>query len=796
MIHGILIKDLIDKKRVLKALACPEESSVYKDTANLLEKTLTDLEHMVEVWTGIEIIPLKEPYTSIIETNAGSKLGIAGISLGDRITEKSRALFEQGDYLEGYLMDLATDELIFQISNVVKKELEKKLQLNTCGQVRIISPGDGDVPLVFQKHILADLKKRGSVPIEITDNMMLKPVKSMLFIVGVTRNQETSSSEHFCQKCFLTNCLFREESSIEITLPGKENSTFRHCKENNLLTTLLQKINVPSPCGGNGICGKCVIRVVEGQLKITDADRRLFSEEELSRGYRLACCAYPDASCSISLEFEVSKECDAEIGFISSVDKPKSRVKLINVVMDEKPPSYAGSALKQLLEVTGVNASFSLKTLKRFSEIVGGSSKNENATLALREGTVIAAFSEPVNVYGLTLDIGTTTIAMALVNLETGELTTSHAVMNLQNACGADVITRIQFASKSPDHLKKIKQKLEESLRSGIRELCETADVEMAQIMETVIVGNTTMVHLMLGLECHSLGQSPFTPVTISGHYYSMEELCGIEGMVTPAMVLPSVSAFIGSDLIAGLLNCDIHRDSEISLLIDLGTNGEIAMGHKDKILCLSTAAGPALEGASISRGMASVRGAINTVHFESNIVKFTTIGGDEPAGICGSGAVDIVRGALEKEIIDETGKIVEEYQGTITIAMDKKGNPIVFTQKDVREVQLAKAAIRTGIDILIKQFGCREEEIKKVCLSGGFGNRTNQKSLLATGILPSIFEDRIIPVGNGALGGAVKVLMNRDSQNDFSAIIDSIKHIEISQDPEFNDLFVDHMNF
>lgn len=786
---------LIDKKRILKALKSSESSKAYNDTMMLFESIIDRLPALINGWTGYQIIRIKKPYDTIKAINAGSKIGIAGVSLGSRISEESSRLFEEGEYLEGYLLDLVSDELIFQMGNTLKMEISQRMQTEAeC--IRVVTPGEGQVSLIFQQEILEDLKKSQKVPIELTESMMLKPAKSMLLMVGEPQSCEASAGNHFCQSCSLKDCLFRDDPAIEVSILGKEEIIINHQKEDNLLNSILKRIDAPSPCGGNGKCGKCAVKFEKGSTNITEADRQFFSQMELDAGYRLACCAYPQIDCSVTLAFEELKDCSAEVTFLMNVEKPKPGTKLVRVEIEEKPKSFVESVQEQIMEKEGIEVAFTLSGLKAFSEITGGPDHHKNAILAIRKEKIIAAFAEPAKIYGLAIDIGTTTIALALLNLENGKIISSHSVVNKQKMYGADVISRILYASKSHEHMETIKYKVVESLQGGIGDLCQKAGINRKHIMETVIAGNTTMTHLLLGLSCYSLGQSPFTPVAMSTQEYALDQLIELGEINTPAMIMPGVSGFVGGDIVSGLWSCNMHKDSELSMLIDLGTNGEMVIGGNGKMLCLSTAAGPALEGASISRGMASVRGAINTVRIQGEKVYTTIIGGEVPVGICGSGVVDIVSEALRCQMIDDTGKLLEKYGGSIIIARDIQGEDILFTQKDIREVQLAKAAIRTGIEILIRQFGCSENDIRKIYLSGGFGNRTSQKSLLKTGILPSSFEKRLVPIGNGALAGAVKALINSDLQEDLYAIMKKIKHIDASKDPDFNHLFVEHMSF
>ena len=422
--------------------------------------------------------------------------------------------------------------------------------------------------------------------------------------------------------------------------------------------------------------------------------------------------------------------------------------------------------------------------------------------------------------YGLAVDIGTTTIAFTLVNLDSGKPVLSHGVINSQRALGADVISRIKAADEGKldvlnrcvldDICKGISYICKESLDLADSSLTDTnlADFKLSQnIRKMVIAGNTTMLHILMGESCNSLGQYPFTPVFIDLQSYSFEEIFGTITNSAKSdwlsscevLLLPGISTYVGADVAAGILyGYYLEKGSfkdgfktGLNLLVDLGTNGELALFSQDAVTATATAAGPAFEAGNISCGTGSIPGAISKAVYrpETECFEWETIGGIhcDPIGICGSGVLDIAAQLVLHGFIDESGFLEEDF----VIAPG-----ITFTQKDVRELQLAKSAVRAGIEVLLSDFGVSYDDIDKVYLAGGFGHTLNLESAIILGILPEEWRYKVKAIGNSSLAGAVRVLTD---DTDLDRIIDftaKAKEINLSAHTRFNDLFMEHMMF
>ena len=403
-----------------------------------------------------------------------------------------------------------------------------------------------------------------------------------------------------------------------------------------------------------------------------------------------------------------------------------------------------------------VESSFSLPRQFRKAERPGVTSSGKEHT-----GQIVAA-----------VDIGTTTIAMSAVETGSGRILQTVTGVNHQRAWGADVISRMEASNqgKGDELMQSILSDLD-----GLRErLGLPADVKM------LISGNTTMEHLLQGLSCRTLGVAPYTPVDLSLHEYKN------------MTILPGISTFVGADIVSGIVACGMDESEEICLLVDLGTNGDMAIGNRDRILSASTAAGPAFEGGNISCGIAGVPGAVFSVEIEGGKAGVQTIGGLPAAGICGTGVLEVVYELLKEELIDETGLLDDAYfEDGFPLA-----EGIVFTGKDVREVQLAKSAVRAGMEVLIDAFGTDYDHIGKLYLAGGFGQKINLQKAVGIGLLPEELLDRMYTVGNSSLAGAVMAAHDPAVLERMKKTAQRAEETSLAESPLFSDLYMDHMFF
>lgn len=483
-------------------------------------------------------------------------------------------------------------------------------------------------------------------------------------------------------------------------------------------------IHMSAPCGGKGTCGKCKVKVKGHAVPIDEAERKLLGEQQVERGYRLAC----KIPCEEGLQVEIV---DQEENFYVET-------------------SYEGEVVK-----------------------LDGHLGKENT-----------------NDYGIAIDIGTTTLALELIELSQGKTVEIYTSLNSGRRYGADVISRIDYATQHG--AKELQAVMREDLMRGIESLCHKHTLQYDQIKQIVVAGNTTMLHLLMGANCQGLGVYPFIPEFIDKVEISVAELLGREELSGRATLLPGISTYVGADIVSGILKCKMHEKDTVTMLIDIGTNGEMVIGNKDKLLSLATAAGPAFEGGNMSCGTGSIKGAICEAIYEEDNFKLKTIGDAAPVGICGSGLIDLVAESLKHEMMDETGLIEEDDAIEVV-------EGIVLTQEDIRHFQLAKAAIRAGIEILMDNYGVKGEAVGEVYLAGGFGKFINLANAYEIGLLPQVFQDKVKRVGNTSLGGAKSYLLEQNRANEVSGIahIKAISHdLNLANDPQFNAYFVEYMMF
>ena len=397
--------------------------------------------------------------------------------------------------------------------------------------------------------------------------------------------------------------------------------------------------------------------------------------------------------------------------------------------------------------------------------------------------------------YHVAVDIGTTTIAMSLIGGESGKVFHTVTSVNSQRAYGADVISRIQASVDGKKE--ELKKSIQKDLQDSMEKLLKETGVSGEDVGKIVIGGNTTMGHLLMGYDCDTLGVFPFTPVNID-FIKGTEEILGTDRFGKKEVILlPGISTYVGGDIVSGMYAYDFTEKEDVCMFIDLGTNGEMGIGNKEKILVTSTAAGPAFEGGNITWGMGSVPGAICSVKLEGTETEVKTIRDEAPQGICGTGVVETAAELVREEIVDETGALDEDYfDDGFPLAKTPDGKEIVFTQKDVREIQLAKAAVRAGVETLLLRYGIKKEEVSKVYLAGGFGYKLNTDKAIAIGMIPEEWQDHIVAVGNSSLSGACKYLKDENGDKTIEKLVSISEEVNLSADKEFNEFYMNEMFF
>lgn len=577
----------------------------------------------------------------------------------------------------------------------------------------------------------------------------------------------------------------------------------------NLFNVLMDnRIFIDSPCNGKGICGKCKVKVVKGLKEPTSLDIKHLTKEELESGFRLSCNLTINEDLEIVL-LEKNKDMEVLINGTEQQYTLDSVVKKKYLTIEKPSINDQRDDYRRLSDACeSDDLLISLQYLPQISDLLRGADFNvtaslyNNRLLHLENGNCLQQN------YGLAVDIGTTTIVIYLLNLNDGKVIDIVSRVNNQISYGADVVSRINFTIENPKGLDILKDNIITQLNDMIELLCKKNNISEDNIYDIVIVGNTIMIHLLLGLPCKNITMSPYIPVVTKALELEAKEI-GIKakGMVS---LLPGISAFVGSDITAGILSCGMLNSEKYSLLLDLGTNGEIALGNKNKVVTCSTAAGPAFEGTNIKHGIGAIKGAISKVDLSKDKI-YETIGNEKPCGICGSGVLDAVAQFVKFGILDESGRMAgadevenKDYQNRIVeidnmrqfiLAQNNiREESITFTQKDVREVQLAKAAVCAGIKILLKEKNINFNEIEKVYIGGGFGNYMDIESSATIGMIPKELKGKIESVGNCAGGGAKIYLLSKQIRENAVDIINKTTYIELSKREDFQEYFIDSM--
>lgn len=657
-------------------------------------------------------------------------------SIGKGMEQWSTSLFAEGDYLGGMLVDAMADDYLFQMDTAMEEAVIAACRERGRG-IAGRAEAPQDIPMSVQKRAW-DVTRAEEEGIGIKESFMYDPVKSVCQVYLLDDNTKRYHPEHDCSRCNNLTCKRRSLPSVTIRVQReKETVTIKGRKADSLLKTLQEhELFVPAVCAGRGTCGKCGVRFLEGVVSPSDEDRKFFSEEALEKGFRLACRAYPKKACTICLGEE-----EGEDFFVLTEDQ----------VQKEGKPHDSRHNSPEHQE---------------------------------------AGHDSEKDLYAAAVDIGTTTIAVRLLKMPEGIPVDVFTDINRQRAYGADVISRIEASNAGKKDA--LKKSIRDQLEKGLRKLMEGREGSLQKMM---IGGNSTMIHLLMGYSCEGLGVYPFTPVNISAIHTTGKELFDHWADDLDIMICPGVSTFVGGDITAGMYALDFDKQEKPCVLIDLGTNGEMAIGCRDRILVTSTAAGPAFEGGNIVCGTGSIPGAICSVELKDGGTMVRTIGDKDVRGICGTGVIDTVYELKKAEIIDETGLMEEPwFEEGFLLSPDNGG--IRFYQKDVRELQLAKSAVRAGLETLISRYGTSYDEIGHIYIAGGFGHQMDVRKAVDIGLLPEECLEKISAEGNTCLKGVEKALTDREAQERLRYLAETGEEVQLSNDKQFQEFYMEYMYF
>ncbi|MDO4474700.1 MAG: ASKHA domain-containing protein [Eubacteriales bacterium] len=592
---------------------------------------------------------------------------------------------------------------------------------------------------------------------------------------------------------------------IRIQPSGK---IYRYEAEGSLLEILLaQKIFVDNPCNGKGVCGKCRVRIVSGEVPdVTETEKKLLGKEELEEGIRLSCLVKPEHDLVIELLEKERKGKVLTEGYVPEFyfdpDVKKKTVEIRKPTLSDQTPYE-----DQIREQTGARH-IAYSVLRDHSFVPGV----QTAVLYKDEVIRIEEGDTTDHLCGVAIDIGTTTVVCSLVDITSGKEITNASMINAQKHFGLDVLTRITYELEHPeDGIEQLQKAIVDSINEMIGEICRKAGIAIESVYEITVGANCTMMHMLLGVDATSIGKAPYAPMFVKARELDAKEIGIHAAECARVYCLPSVSSYIGADIVAGAYVCQLKKETGNVLFIDIGTNGEIVLSKGGKLLSCSCAAGPALEGMNISSGMRAADGAIEDVKITEHGVELTVIGGEQPAGICGSGILAVVKELLRHGIVTKSGAFIKkkkldesDYRYDMIqmngikreFIMTNEQKKLLITQGDVRQVQLAKGAILSGFTALLEKAGIEMKDLNKVMIAGQFGAHLPADSLTGTGILPKEVEDKLVYVGNSSKTGAYMALMSGTVKKEMEELAKEMDYMELGATEGYERLFSDCLLF
>jgi uncharacterized 2Fe-2S/4Fe-4S cluster protein (DUF4445 family) len=574
-------------------------------------------------------------------------------------------------------------------------------------------------------------------------------------------------------------------------------------------------IAIDSTCGGHGTCKKCKVQITEGIVPISRLDIRAFSQEELKNGWRLACVARATENLAITVPPMTTRPKAATVGVGRQVIlRPavqKRYLELIEPTLHDQRPD-----IQRVTDgIDDLEVSVEFEVLQKLPTVLR--KNNFKVTAVIVDNLLIDI--EPGDTtssrFAVAYDLGTTTVVATLLDLNSGTPIAVKSMLNKQQPFGADVISRISATMLDETALQRLREAAQSTLNQLTDEVIQEAGISNLNVYEVAVAGNATMIQLILGVDPEPVGVAPFITATQNWPVLNAKEF-GLE--IHPqarAYIFPSFGAYVGGDIVAGVLASGMDRDKRVRLFIDVGTNCEIVLSDGNKIITTAAPAGPAFEAASIKCGMRAADGAIEVVKIDKDGVTLQVIGDVEPQGMCGSGLVDAVAELAKIGVLDQSGRFISQDQlekdfpnlSNRLIILESnekafllhgdKSDPLVFlTQRDVRELQFAKASIATGWRLLMEQLNLKDEDIQQVLLAGSFGSYLSPASAIQIGLVPKIPVMRIVSAGNVAGEGAKMVLLSQPERNGATTLLSEVEYVELSDRADFNDKFVIQLGF
>ncbi|MDX6298298.1 MAG: hypothetical protein QOI51_2155 [Nocardioidaceae bacterium] len=578
-------------------------------------------------------------------------------------------------------------------------------------------------------------------------------------------------------------------------------------------------IAIDSTCGGHGTCKKCKVRILDGSVAVSRLDVRSFTPEQLQGGWRLACLAQATRDLSVEVPPLITRPKAATVGVGRQVIlRPaiqKRYVELSEPTLQDQTTDLA----RLLAAIDDLELRVDLHTLRRLPGVARAADYKLTAVVVDDVLIDVEPGDTTERRFAIAFDLGTTTVVATLLDTSTGTPAAVASMLNKQQPFGGDVITRISATMMDPDALDKLTELAHATLDQLADEVCTEGGVDRGEVYEIAVAGNATMTALALGIDPEPLGVAPFVMSTATFSELLASDLGVSVHPRARAVVLPALGAYVGGDIVAGMLASGMDRDKRMRLFIDVGTNCEIVLGDGERILSTAAPAGPAFEGGAIKCGMRAAEGAIEVVKITDDDVACQVIGDVEAQGLCGSGLVDAVAELVKLGFIDSSGRYVkDDLAATIAPGVAARlghingervfalawrpghegeiSESVFLSQRDVRELQFAKAAISTGWTLLLEELGVEPSDVQQVLLAGSFGSYLSPASAVRIGLVPRLPVLRIVSAGNVAGEGAKMVLLSMQERKGALALLEEVRYVELSDRSDFNDKFVDQLAF
>ncbi|MDY4669874.1 MAG: ASKHA domain-containing protein [Oliverpabstia sp.] len=652
------------------------------------------------------------------------------VTVGQEISDTSTEAFTQGDYVKGMLADAMADAALFSLEEDIQRELKAACGEWHLGVLKRLEAPQ-DISMEIQKEVLEQTQGETLLGLTLSQGYMFRPLKTSSQIYLTTEEEGVFQAQHNCRTCPNLTCGLRRVEPLQIRMFTEEKEEVEEIIYQE--GSLLEALRNQT----EGIPAFCGGKGLCGKCKIQVVEGWLSITEEDRRFFG---------------------EEELKQGWrLACRAYPKENLTI-----------RAGWKNESQMEV--LSGYYKAGEEQKKSQKPAGEEK------------------------GFAIDIGTTTVAVELVDLTTGQVEDTCTALNGQRIYGADVIARIQASMDGKGS--QMKEKIRQELWKCMESLLQKRNLSWGQIEKITVAANTTMIHLLMGYPCDGLGSVPFTPYHIQEIKMKGKEIFpGLEEK-TVLEIYPGISAFVGADIVSGMCALSMGQGEEICLLIDLGTNGEMALGNEKKLLVTSTAAGPAFEGGNIIWGTGSVPGAICHAKWTDKKLEITTIQGEAPVGICGTGVIELVAELVKAMEVDETGRLEEPwFSKGYPVAHTKEGKEIRLFQKDIREIQLAKAAVRAGIETLLEEYRITAKDVGKVYVAGGFGYRLDYEKAVEIGMFPEEFRGKIQAVGNSSLQGAKELLVKGRCEA-AAVLAKKAEEVELSVHPVFQQAYMDAMFF